>query len=101
MFAQSSPSDALTAICSPNGLDSEMIISSLKKRFGFTVANGQGVMKGKIFRIAHLGYNDFPDILALIACLELVLVQLGIQIKLGAGVHAAQNIFLSKHLVDP
>ena len=101
LFAQSSPSDALTAICSPKGLDSGMIISNLKKRFGFTVANGQGAMKGKIFRIAHLGYNDFPDILALIACLELVLVQLGIQIKLGTGVQTAQNVYLSKHFVDP
>lgn len=101
LFAQSSPSDALTAIYSPEGMDSGMIIDKLKEGFGAIVANGQDSMKGKIFRIAHLGYNDFPDILALIACLELVLIQLGIQVKLGTGVQAVQKIYLSQYPVDP
>ena len=78
-----------------------MIIDKLKEGFGAVVANGQGSMKGKIFRIAHLGYNDFLDILALIACLELVLIQLGIQVKLGTGVQAAQEIYLSENPVNP
>ena len=96
LFAESSPSDALTAICSPEGMDSGNIIKEFKKNFGATVANGQGEMKGKLFRIAHLGYYDFIDTIALIACLEIILKKLGLPVALGTGVKAAEEIYL-KH----
>jgi aspartate aminotransferase-like enzyme len=94
LFAASSPSDALTAICSPEGIDSGTIIREFKKNFGAVIANGQGEMKGKIFRIAHLGYYDFVDMLALIASLEIILKKLGVSIELGRGVKAAQEVYL-------
>ena len=96
LFAESSPSDALTAICSPAGMDSGVIIKEFKKNFGATVANGQGEMKGKLFRIAHLGYYDFIDTVAVIACLEIILKKLGLPVALGTGVKAAEEVYL-KH----
>ncbi|MFN8006844.1 MAG: alanine--glyoxylate aminotransferase family protein [Terriglobia bacterium] len=94
LFAESSPSDALTAICSPQGLDSGVLIKEFKKNFGATVANGQGEMKGQLFRVAHLGYYDFIDTVAVIACLEIILKKLGVPVELGRGVQAAQEVYL-------
>ncbi len=96
LFAESSPSDALTAICAPDGTDSGAIIKEFKKTFGATIANGQGEMKGKIFRIAHLGYYDFTDAIALIALLEIILKKLDLPVELGAGVRAAQRAYIER-----
>jgi len=94
LFAESSPSDALTALCAPAGIDSGTLIKEFKKNFGAVVANGQGEMKGRIFRIAHLGYYDFADTVAFIACLEIILKKLGLPVELGSGVKAAQEEYL-------
>ncbi|PYV14612.1 MAG: hypothetical protein DMG21_17620 [Acidobacteria bacterium] len=94
LFAESSPANALTAVSAPAGMDSGAIIKELRARFGAIVANGQGSMKGKIFRIAHLGYYDAPDMFALIASLEIVLTKLGHTCELGAGVARAQEVYL-------
>jgi aspartate aminotransferase-like enzyme len=96
LFAAESPSDALTAICPPQGIDSGTIIREFKKNFGSIVANGQGEMKGKLFRIAHLGYYDFTDTLAIIACLEIILRKLNVAVELGKGVKAAQEVYLKR-----
>jgi aspartate aminotransferase-like enzyme len=94
LFAERSPSDALTAICAPEGIDSGTIIKEFKQNFGATVANGQGEMRGKLFRVAHLGYYDFTDMVALIACLEVIMKKLNLPVELGAGVKAAQQVYL-------
>lgn len=94
LFAESSPANALTAVLTPAGLDSGAIIKELRARFGAIVANGQGSMKGKILRIAHLGYYDAPDMFALIASLEVVLAKLGHPMELGAGVRKAEETYL-------
>lgn len=96
LFAAKSPSDALTAICPPAGIDSGEIVERFRDEFGTIISNGQGELKGRIFRIAHLGYYDFYDALATIACLEIILKQLGTPVELGSGVRAAQSVFLSK-----
>jgi aspartate aminotransferase-like enzyme len=96
LFAGESPSDALTAVCSPEGMDSGIIINEFKRRFGSTLANGQGEIKGKIFRVAHLGYYDFTDTVAVVACLEIILSALGVPVEMGAGVKAAQQVYLSR-----
>jgi aspartate aminotransferase-like enzyme len=96
LFAESCPSDALTAICSPGAVDSGTLIKEFKRNFGAVVANGQGEMKGKIFRVAHLGYYDFTDAVGLIACLEILLKRLGIPVELGSGVRAAQQVYLQQ-----
>lgn len=96
LFAAGSPANALTAICAPEGVDSGAIVKEIRARFGAIVANGQGSMKGKIFRLAHLGYYDTADLFAVLAALEIVLLKLGHKVELGSGVRAAQEIYLQR-----
>ncbi len=96
LFAQSSPANALTAISAPEGLDSGAIVKEMRQRFGIIIANGQGTMKGKIFRLAHLGYYDMPDLFAALAALEITLNKAGHRCELGAGVRAAQDVYLKR-----
>lgn len=86
------PANALTAVCAPAGTDASNIIGGMKN-LGVTVAKGQEKLEGKIFRIAHMGYVDKLDIVACISALELVLKELGVDMKLGAGVQAAEEVF--------
>jgi aspartate aminotransferase-like enzyme len=69
-----------------------VIIRALRDRFGMIVANGQGSMEGKLFRLAHLGYYDYPELVGALAALELVLAGIGHPVELGAGVRAAQQV---------
>lgn len=85
------PADALTAVCAPAGISSTEIAKQMDEIFGAVVADGQGSMKGQLFRIAHLGYYDFTDMVGVIAALEVVLCNLGHPCLLGAGVRAAQT----------
>lgn len=94
LFAPDSPCDALTAVRSPEGLDSGAIIKEVRARFGSSMANGQGDMKGRIFRIAHLGYFDFTETLGVLGALEIALHALKVPVSLGAGVRAAQEVYL-------
>jgi aspartate aminotransferase-like enzyme len=93
LFSASSPGAALTAITSPPGLDSGDIVKAFRNSFGAVIANGQGEMKGKLFRIAHLGFYDYLDTIAAIGALEHVLTGLGQKVELGAGLRAAQQVY--------
>ena len=94
LFAESSPANAATAVCAPAGMDSGAIVKELRTRFGAIIANGQGSMKGQIFRLAHLGYYDIADLFAVFAALEIALLKLGQKVELGSGVRAAQEVYL-------
>jgi aspartate aminotransferase-like enzyme len=93
LFAPGSPSASVTAIRAPKGMDSGVIVKEFRNRFGSIIANGQGSMKGQIFRIAHLGYFDFSDLFAMVAQLEIILAANGVPVKFGAGVAAVQNVY--------
>jgi len=93
LFAPGNPSASVTAIKAPEGLDSGVIVKEFRDRFGSIIANGQGEMKGRIFRIAHLGYFDAADLFAVIAELELILHANGIPVTLGTGVAAVQRVY--------
>jgi aspartate aminotransferase-like enzyme len=93
LFAPESPAASVTAVKAPAGLDSGVIVKEFRSRFGSIIANGQGSMKGHVFRIAHLGYFDFPDLFAMVAELELILQANGVPVKLGAGVAAVQQVY--------
>jgi aspartate aminotransferase-like enzyme len=88
--------DALTALYPPAGIESGAIVKALKSEFASTVAGGQGALKGKIFRVAHLGFYDATDILGLLGTLEIVLTRLGHKFAPGAGVAAAQAEYLRR-----
>jgi len=90
----SSPGAALTAIVSPAGIDSGKIVKEFRESFSAVVANGQGDMKGKLFRIAHIGYYDFLDTIGILAALEHVVARVtGQNVEYGAAVRAAQEIY--------
>jgi len=93
-FAMSSPANAVTAINAPAGIESTKIVKEMKSRFGVILTDGQGSMKGHMFRIAHLGYYDFLDLLAVLGALEIALLKVGHKVELGSGVRAAQNAYL-------
>jgi aspartate aminotransferase-like enzyme len=93
LFSPGSPSSSVTAIRAPKGMDSSIVVKEFRSRFGAIIANGQGSMKGQIFRIAHLGYFDFADLFAMVAELELILAANGFPVKLGSGVAAVQNVY--------
>ncbi len=90
LFAEH-PGCACTAVKAPAGIEGGAIVKGFRKR-GITIAGGQGSMKGKIFRIAHMGYVDGFDVLTALGALELILADLGYPVKLGEGVRAAQQI---------
>ena len=90
----SSPGAALTAVNAPAGLDSGKIVKEFRESFSAVVANGQGDMKGKLFRVAHIGYYDFVDTVGILAALEHVLATVTDRpVEYGASVRAAQEVF--------
>jgi len=96
LFAPDSPGSSVTSIKAPKGMDSGVIVKEFKSRFGSIIANGQGSMKGQIFRIAHLGYFDFPDLFAMVAELELILHANGAKVEFGKGVAAVQRVYAER-----
>ncbi len=102
----SSPERAnvVTCVRAPEGVDSSRIVSHVRKRFGLVIAGGQGKLKGKVFRIGHLGWVDRFDILRALAAVETAFVDLGLPVKEGTGVQAALEVFQAadrEHGGDP
>ncbi len=86
-------SAVVTAIRVPETIDSGDVVSGVRKHFGMTIANGQGHLKGKIFRLGHIGWFDIFDITTALAAVELVLAELGADVERGAAVTAALEAF--------
>jgi aspartate aminotransferase-like enzyme len=89
-------SAVVTAIRAPSGIDSGDVIRGVRDRFGITIANGQGELKGKIFRLGHIGWFDVFDITTQIGAVELVLADLGADVERGVAVTAALEAFSSE-----
>jgi aspartate aminotransferase-like enzyme len=97
LFSPDAPSAAATAVAVPEGLDSSDVVKALKTRFRAVSANGQGSMKGKIFRVAHLGFFDYLDTVALLAAMEHIAKDtLHLPVEYGVAVAAAQKIFAAE-----
>jgi len=101
LFAPDSPAAAATAVLPPEGVDSGLFVKELKSRFAAVITNGQGEMKGQIFRIAHLGFFDYMDTIALIGALEQIAVK---SLKLpgfefGKALIAAQKVYAERTTV--
>jgi aspartate aminotransferase-like enzyme len=86
--------NVVTAIKLPEGIDGGKVPKTMRDKYGVTIAGGQNQLKGKIARIAHTGYFGAFDILTTLAALEMTLTELGHPLELGAGVGAAQGVFL-------
>jgi len=96
LFCKATPSPAVTAVIAPPGLDSEQIVTAYSKTHNITIAGGQGEMKGRIFRLGHMGYAAEFDVIVALAALEQVLADLGQPVDFGAGVRGAQKVFAEK-----
>jgi aspartate aminotransferase-like enzyme len=86
-------SAVVTAIRTPEGIDSSEIVSTLRDRFGITIATGQSELKERLFRIGHIGYFDVFDITTALAAVELTLAEAGVDIERGVAVTRALEAF--------
>jgi aspartate aminotransferase-like enzyme len=94
LFSPDDDSSAVvTAVRAPDGIDSDELVLLLRDRHGVTLAPGQGELKGKIFRIGHIGYYDVFDITTALAAVELALVELGAEVERGVAVTRALEAF--------
>ena len=92
LFAER-PNNALTVITVPAGVDGSGTLKKLEKQYGFKLADGQDNMKGKIWRLSHMGYTDAFEVLGAFSALELVLAESGFKLQVGSGVAAFQQTF--------
>lgn len=99
LFAQA-PVDGLTVFKVPEGIDGTALVARVEKQYGMRLAGGQDVLKGKIVRLAHMGYIDQWDVLAALGAIELVLLEMGHSLEPGAGVAAFQQA-LAQHVAQP
>lgn len=94
LYAPDSPSNAVTAVKIPEGIDGERLKDLFFEKFGITVAEGQDRAKGKIIRIAHLGYYERLDMVMVISALEMLLKEMGHRFELGAGVRRLEEVLM-------
>ena len=87
------PNNALTVITVPAGVDGSATLKKLEKQYGYKLADGQDTLKGKIWRLSHMGYTDAFDVLGALGALELVLLEAGFKLEAGAGVAAFQRAY--------
>jgi aspartate aminotransferase-like enzyme len=92
LLAPDAPSPACTAVRVPQGVDGPALRTHLRDQLGYTLADGQGALKGKIFRLAHLGYFDRFDTIACIAAIEMALAAVGYVHKVGEGARTATEL---------
>jgi aspartate aminotransferase-like enzyme len=94
LFAPTAPAAAATAVAVPDGMDSGAVVKALKAKFALVAANGQGEMQGKLFRVAHLGFFDYLDTVALLGAMEHIAKDtLGLPVRWGQAVAAAQQVY--------
>ena len=94
LFSPDDDSSAVvTAIRAPDGIDSGDVVLALRDKHGITIANGQGALKGQIFRIGHIGYFDVFDITTALAAVELTLAELGADVERGVATARALEVY--------
>lgn len=96
LFPRATPSPALTAVVAPPGVDGEKIVAAYATAHNITIAGGQGEMKGKIFRLGHMGYAAEFDVIIALTALEQILADLGHPVDFGSSVRGAQKVFAEK-----
>ena len=94
LFSPDEDSSAVvTAVRAPDGVDATELVQALRDRHGITIANGQGPLKGQVFRIGHIGYFDVFDVVAALAAVELVLTDLGADVERGVATARALEVY--------
>ena len=95
--APNAPADSSTGLFIPSGVEGGKLVKCLRDEFGVTIAGGQDNWKGKVIRIAHLGYIDTFDTIVAISALEMALRKFGCAVEFGKGVAAAQEVLLEAY----
>jgi aspartate aminotransferase-like enzyme len=99
LFGPDDPeANSVTAVKVPDGVDGGKIGKLARDKYGVWLAGGQGALKGKIFRFGHCGYFGASDILVGLGVVEMVLAELGYDVKFGAGVGAAEQVFMKSEV---
>jgi aspartate aminotransferase-like enzyme len=88
------PSVSLSAFLVPDGMDGKSLLGRLESAYGIKAAGGQGALRGRLVRVAHMGYYDLLDTLGCVAAFERALADLGHGVEMGAGLAAAQQAAL-------
>lgn len=101
LFAPTAPSNGVTAVKAPAGVDGEKLVKHMRDKYGVGIAGGQAELKGKVFRIAHMGYITDTDILTTIAVLGMALAEMGYRGEPGVGVEAAEEVLLEGRARGP
>jgi len=96
LFATGIPNNAVTAVKMPDGYDPAVLVKQIRQNYGIFLVGGQGKLKGKIFRIGHLGYAADTDVILAIAAVEMTLLQMGYPVELGKGLVAAEKYLSGK-----
>jgi aspartate aminotransferase-like enzyme len=91
LYAPTAYSDGVTAVNVPQGIDGEKLVKTMRDKYGVGIAGGQAELKGKVFRIATMGYITASDLMVCIAALETVLSEMGYKFQMGAGVRALEE----------
>jgi len=94
LLAPDSPSPAATGIFLPEGIDADRVLEYLRDHMNVTLAEGQDQLKGKVIRIAHVGYMGAFDVVTAVAALEMALRKFGAEIPFGRGVAAAEEVLM-------
>jgi aspartate aminotransferase-like enzyme len=94
LLAPDSPSPAATGVYMPGGIDADQVLDYLRDNMNITLAEGQDQLKGKVIRIAHVGYMGAFDVITAVAALEMALRKFGAEIPFGRGVAAAQEVLM-------
>ncbi|WP_457568915.1 pyridoxal-phosphate-dependent aminotransferase family protein [Desulfurobacterium sp.] len=88
------PANGVTAVKVPEGIDGQKLVSWIREKFGIVIAGGQDHLKGKIFRLSHMGYVDIFDLLTELEAVEFALTRMGYRIEYGTSVKAAMDTFI-------
>ena len=94
LLAPDNPSPAATGVYLPDGIDADQVLDYLRDHMNITLAEGQDQLKGKVIRIAHVGYMGAFDVITAVAALEMVLRKFGVELPFGKGVAAAQEVLM-------
>ena len=94
LLAPDSPSPAATGVYLPAGVDADKLLEYLRDKMNVVLAEGQDQLKGKVIRIAHIGYMGAFDVITALAALEMALRKFGVEIPFGKGVAAAEEVLL-------
>jgi len=92
LLAPEAPSNSLTAVRCPSGVDGEKLVQHMQDKYGVTIIGGQDKLKGKIFRLGHMGYCGDFDVITMLSATEMTLKDLDAKIELGRGVAAALQV---------